>query len=179
VSRRVVVSEKANTHALPLFRGPLFTVKPPISGQVAQVRMSWLLMLMLSCCSHTFTFHYKLQGATNIPCDEVLTVPAHLPMQKSVPTVLPTALDRFLHLLIHDNGGVRFRRFRAHERNNHADERGNSEHIGSVLHDKKGRVNSRKKSTGTHLGGASGLICIHDGSRPSFSGPRFLSLENT
>jgi len=40
-------------------------------------------MLMLSC-SHTFTFHYKLQGATNIHCDEVLTVPAHLPMQKSV-----------------------------------------------------------------------------------------------
>jgi hypothetical protein len=28
------------------------------------------------------------------------------------------------------------------------------------------------------LGGASGLICMYDGSTPSFSGPRFLSLEN-
>jgi len=79
VSRRVVVSEKANTHARPLFRGQS-TVKLPISIQVGT---AWLSMLRLSC-SHTFTFHYKLQGATNIHCDEVLTVPGHLPMQKLV-----------------------------------------------------------------------------------------------
>jgi hypothetical protein len=41
-------------------------------------------MIKLSC-SHTSTFHYKLQGATNIHCDEVLTVPApHLPIQNLV-----------------------------------------------------------------------------------------------
>ncbi len=92
-------------------------------------------MLRLSC-SHTFTFHYKLQGATNIHYDEVLTVPrpAHLSRAK-VSTVLPTALDRFLHLRIDDIDGVRFR---THERNNRADERGDSEHIESVLHDEKG-----------------------------------------
>jgi len=35
-------------------------------------------------CSHTFTFHDELQGATNIHCDEVLTVPwSQLCMRKS------------------------------------------------------------------------------------------------
>ena len=78
--RRVVVSEKANTHAWP-FR-VRSTVKLPIFNQV------WTacpLMLRLSC-SHTFTFHYKLQGATNIHYDEVLTIPrsAHLLVQNLV-----------------------------------------------------------------------------------------------
>jgi hypothetical protein len=80
VSRRVVVSEKANTHARPLLRGP-FTVQVPISHQTGA---AWLSTIMLSC-SHTSTFHYKLQGATNIHCDEVLTVPVpHLPIQNLV-----------------------------------------------------------------------------------------------
>ena len=85
-----------------------------------------------------FTFNYKLQGATNIHCNEVLTVPRlkHLPVQRSAPTVLPTALDKFLHLLIEDNDSVLFR-VRAHERNKSADERGDSDHIESVLHDAK------------------------------------------
>ena len=79
--RRVVVSEKANTHAWPFMA--LFNVKVPIS---IQVWTACPLTLKLSC-SHTFTFHYKLQGgATNIHYDEVLTivVPRHLPVQKLV-----------------------------------------------------------------------------------------------
>jgi hypothetical protein len=55
-----------------------FTVKPPIPSHGW---MTFPLMLRLSC-SHTSTFHYKLQGATNIHCDEFLTVPGHLPVQK-------------------------------------------------------------------------------------------------
>ena len=61
----------------------LFNVKVPTS---IQVWTACPLTLKLSC-SHTFTFHYKLQGgATNIHYDEVLTgpVPGHLPVQKLV-----------------------------------------------------------------------------------------------
>jgi hypothetical protein len=80
VSRRVVVSEKADTHTWP-FRGT-FAVIVPIRNQV------WTAcpLMVMSSCSHTFTFHYKLQGALNMHCDEVLTdfVSAHLPVQKLV-----------------------------------------------------------------------------------------------
>jgi hypothetical protein len=55
-------------------------VKVPISIQVGT---AFPLMLKLSC-SHTSTFHYKLQGATNVHYDEVLTVPGHLLVQKLV-----------------------------------------------------------------------------------------------
>jgi hypothetical protein len=78
VSRRVVVSEKADTHAWPT-RGPS-TVKVPISIQVGT---ACPLMLKWSC-SHTSTFHYKLQGATNVHYVDVLTVPSHLPVKKLV-----------------------------------------------------------------------------------------------
>jgi hypothetical protein len=79
VSRRVVVSEKADTHAWPL-------------NQSSDVKLTLVVEVSKSCpliltenCSHTFTFHYKLQGATNIHCDEVLTcAPWHLPVQKLV-----------------------------------------------------------------------------------------------
>jgi len=76
--RRVVVSEKANTHARPT-RDPL---PPPVPISI-QVWMAASLMIRPSSW-HTFTFHYKLPGATNINYDEVLTAPGHLPVQKLV-----------------------------------------------------------------------------------------------
>jgi len=105
--------------------------------------------------------------------------------------VLPTALNRFLRLPIDEKNGVRFR---AYKRNNGADDHCDGEHIESILHEKKGRqgksakqrdkkrpeksrevkvrVNSGKNwnvTVGTYLGGAPGLICMYDGSAPSFS----------
>ena len=88
-------------------------------------------------CSHTFTFHNELRGATNIHCDEVLTVPCltvHLHVRKS--TLLRTALDRFLRLLIVEKEVVRFR---AHKCNSCADGHGDGdgEHTESILHEER------------------------------------------
>jgi hypothetical protein len=82
VSRRVV-SEKADTHAWPTRRPSTIPFKELI-GALGTGATGFPLMVRLGC-SHTFTFHYKLQGATNIHCDEFLTVfPQHLPVQKLV-----------------------------------------------------------------------------------------------
>jgi hypothetical protein len=50
--------------------------------------------------------------------------------------LLRAALDIFLHLLIDNIDGVRFR---AHERNSRAKEHGDGEHIESIPHEGKGR----------------------------------------
>jgi len=84
VSRRVV-SEKADTHTVPCSDPPTTIPFTELVGAPGTGATGFPLMVRPSC-SHTFTFHYKLQGATNIHCDEFLTVPrpSHLPVQKLV-----------------------------------------------------------------------------------------------
>jgi len=88
---------------------------------------------------HAFTFHNEFQGATNIHCDEVLTLGSptaltQLRVRKSA--LLRAALDRSLHLPIEKKDFVRFR---AHECNSRADDHGDGEHIESIPHEENGR----------------------------------------
>jgi len=70
-----VVSEKANTHAVPAMF--LENGCPLEAGSRSTLSLN---------CSHAITFRNELKGVTNIHYDEVLTVPSwsgHLRVRKS------------------------------------------------------------------------------------------------